>query len=310
MVSFAPPPQLDNQTTFAMASALRIALCILVSTTLDAQVLITEIMFDPVAGRGCEYVEIFNSSEAAVGLRNWRIVDATGKTQATLPRAASIGGGRYLVIAADSLIFQQFPWLVDSVNVLVLGRASLGLNATDDAVVLFDAARRTVDSLTYDADWHLPELDDPGGTSLERASLSAPSTSARNWSSCVARNGGTPGATNSIALGPHVADAEIDVDPPTVSPDADGYQDVTRISYRLPSRTARINMTVLDRHGRLIDRIVNNELSGPRGEVIWNGYDPNGMPLAPEIYIVRIEAFDPSGVGLVTAQTGIVVARR
>jgi hypothetical protein len=34
------------------------------------------------------------------------------------------------------------------------------------------------------------------------------------------------------------------------------------------------------------------------------------MPLAPEIYIIRLEAYDAGGVGLVAKQTGVVVARR
>lgn len=293
-----------------MHRALCLIVCAIVPVALRAQVIVSEIMYDPVTGRGSEYVELFNSGVAAVSLRNWKLHDATGKSITTLPRSESIEPGGYLVIAADSLLYMQFPLLLDSPSVLLLGRSSLGLNSSGDEVVLRDASGNTVDSVSYLPAWHRPDLDDDDGTSLERASASAPSTDGRSWSSSVARAGGTPGAANSIALEARVADAEIAVEPATVSPDADGFEDVTRISWRLPLRTARIMITLHDRQGRLIDRIVNNELAGPEGEVIWRGYDPHGMPLPPEIYVIAIEAFDPVGIALVAARTGIVVARR
>jgi hypothetical protein len=293
-----------------MLKALMLAACALAQTPLCAQILITEIMYDPVTDRGTEYVELHNPTAAPVSLRNWRIYDATGKAQALLPRSATIAAGGYLVIAADTLLLTQFPWLADSPSVKILGRSSLGLNSSGDEVVLRDASGRTIDSVPYLPLWHRPDLDDATGTSLERASMSAPSGDARTWSSSVGTNGGTPGAPNSIELEPRVADAEIAVEPGTISPDADGFQDVTRISYRLPTRTARVTISLHDRQGRLIDRIVNNEASGPEGEIIWRGYDPHGMPLPPEIYVLLIEAYDPVGIALTAARTGVVVARR
>lgn len=293
-----------------MNRALCLVACAFVPVAARAQILITEIMFDPAGGHGSEYVELYNPTSATISLRNWKLYDATGKAQATLARSSSIEPGAYLAIAADSLFFVQFPSLLDSPSVRILGRSSLGLNSSGDDVVLRDAAGATIDSVSYLPAWHRPDLDDADGTSLERASPSAPSTDARSWSSSVARSGGTPGAPNSIGLTPRVASAEIAVEPATISPDADGFQDVVRISWRLPLRTARVMITLHDRHGRLIDRIVNNEPSGPEGEVIWRGYDPRGMPLPPEIYVVGIEAYDPVGIALVAARTGVVVARR
>jgi hypothetical protein len=293
-----------------MTGALLLVLLLVAPASACAQILITEIMFDPVRDHGCEYLELFNPTTARISLGNWRIVDATAKAQATLPRICSIEPGAYLVVAADSLIFTQFPWLVDSPNVRVLGRASLGLNATGDHVELTDSRRVVIDSLTYDDAWHRPDLDDRSGTSLERASLSAPASDARNWTSSVGRSGGTPGAENSIALGPSVAAASISIEPRTVSPDADGIDDVARISYRLPARTARINFTLHDRQGRLLARIINDELAASSGEIVWDAYDASGMPLTPGIYILRIEAYDATGIGLIVASTGVVVARR
>ena len=293
-----------SQTLIATIAACAIA------SRLQAQVRITEIMFDPIKGLGCEYVELFNATSTAVSLRGWRIVDGSGKTQATLPRAAVVDAQAFVVLAADSLVLVQFPWLRDSSNVIVLNRSSLGLNASGDAVVVVDRAGVTVDSTWFDDDWHRPDLDARDGTSLERASLSAPSTSADNWSTSAGRNGGTPGAVNSIALPVRVSEAQITIDPLTVSPDGDGIDDVTRISYRLPARTARIMMTLHDRHGRLLERLVNNELVASAGEYIWNGYDRHGMPRAPGIYVVRIEAYDAGGTGIVSARSGVIVARR
>jgi hypothetical protein len=207
-----------------MHRILMLAVALLAPAPICAQLVVTEIMFDPVTTHGCEYVEVFNPTERSIALRDWRIVDATGKTQATIAKSISVAPHRYLVIAADTNIYRQFDELRDSTNVVVLGRSSLGLNADRDVLVLFDRDDAAVDSVAYTADLHRPDIDERRGTSLERISLTAASTDQRNWTSSAGRNGGTPARENSVAIEPRAITAELDVVPNTVSPDGDGPQ--------------------------------------------------------------------------------------
>ncbi len=284
-------------------------------TTTDTPTLpITEIMFDPVdiAGKTtAEYVEIHNPGESAVPIGNWRLIDETGTVRGTIPsNSPPVQPGAYVVVAADSSIYLRFPALRDSLNVVVIGRAGFSLNADGDEVVLRDAEGRSVDSVPYRAEWHWEELDDTKGISLERISRSASSIDGRNWSSSLERLGGTPGRRNSRMIPASNSQARLRIEPETLSPDGDGFQDFIRIGYRLPVSRSRITVTLYDRLGRRAARIANNEPAGAEGELIWNGEGENGRPLEPGIYVIRLEAYDQGGIGIASAQAAVVVARK
>jgi len=286
---------------------------LVVCTAVARDVVISEIMFDPIAVDGTtttEYIELYNPTDSAVSIDGWKVYDGTGKAQATLPSSApTIAPQGFMVIAGDSTLYLRFPWLRDSSNVVLIGKSGFSLNADGDDVVLRTPTGTTVDSVSYLDDWHWSELSDTKGVSLERISATAASNDDRNWSSSLAAAGGTPGAPNSRSIPVTVTDARLDILPATLSPDEDGFEDVVRISYRLPAATSRILVTVYDRIGRFVRRIADNEPSGPEGELIWDGYGQDARPLEPGIYIVRIEAYDDGGAGLMTAQRSVVIAR-
>jgi hypothetical protein len=281
---------------------------------LDTGVVINEIMFDPLpveGAPGAEYIELYNRNGIAIRIGGWRILDATRKPQGTIPAdAPPIPPKGYCAIASDSAIFRRFPSLAGSAAVIVLGVTSLGLNADGDDVVLRNNSGVTVDSLHYLDDWHRREIGETKGLALERISESGASTDRRNWSTSAGQGGGTPGSRNSVAIPPSEADARLAIEPATVSPDGDGFEDFTRIAYHLPARTARIVADVHDRWGRRVRRIASNEPASAAGELIWDGRDDDGIPLEPGIYLVTIEAYDDGGGGSSTARGTVVVAKK
>lgn len=293
-------------------------LCLLLlippSMRAEARIVITEIMFDPLpAGRksGAEYVELYNSGTLSANVVGWKLYDATGKAQATLPaHTPAIEPGGRLLLASDTTLFFRFPYLRDSSNVLTFNLSSFGLNADGDEIVLRDMDGRVIDSLAYASNWHRRDFGEMKGIALERISMTASSTDSRNWSSSAAPLGGTPAALNTVAIAPVAYRAELTVDPPTVSPDGDGYNDFSRVSYRLPSRNARITALVYDRHGRPVRHLASNEPAAAQGELIWDGRDDDGRPLAPGIFVVRVESYDDDGRKLLTARGTAIVARR
>ncbi|MEP7217739.1 MAG: lamin tail domain-containing protein, partial [Bacteroidota bacterium] len=275
---------------------------------------ITEIMFDPLpvnGAAGAEYIEVRNLEGEPIPIAGWTIHDGSSGTKGTIAATAPpIAPRGSVLFASDSSIYARFPFLRDSTNVIVVGVSSFSLNADGDDVVLRNAAGRTVDSVHYGAGWHRREIGDTKGIALERISIAGPSNDPRNWSSSPAPLGGTPGARNALEIPSSAVEARVSAEPPTVSPDGDGFQDFTRISYDLPSSSSRIVATAYDRYGRPVRRIANNELAPAFGELIWDGRDDAGRPLDPGIYIVRIEAYDDGGGGSFAAQATVIVARR
>jgi hypothetical protein len=278
-----------------------------ITYSVPGTVVISEIMFDPLTG-GAEYVELHNRSDHPLSLTGWKIYDATGKAQVTLKRG-SIAPHGYLLVASDSAIYRRFPYLADSTNIVLAGVSTLSLNSDKDIVTLRDAEGEMIDEVGYLDDWHRRELGEMKGIALERISMSGASNDSRNWSSSAAPLGGTPGARNSLELPVTVSDAILTTSSPTLSPDGDGHEDFTRLSYRLPTATSRIVVTAHDRYGRPVRRIANNEPAAASGEVIWDGRDDDGRPLEPGIYLVHLEAYH-DGSGLVSAKATIVIARR
>lgn len=289
-------------------------LLLILPATAPGQIVINEIMYDPLTfGRTttAEYVELYNRNAVPVKIAGWKIFDGTGTAQATLPVGSpQIAPQGYLVIASDTTIYLRFPDLRDSSNVVLIGKSSFSLNLDEDEVVLRTGNGVTVDSLHYDDNWQREDIGETKGIALERISATSASTDERNWSSSAASEGGTPGGRNSLEIPVSVIDAVVMVDPPVVSPDDDGFEDFTRISFRLPISTARIVATIYDRYGRSIRLLANNELAAAQGELIWDGRDDDGRPLSIGFYLVRVEAYDDGGGGLRVAQAMVVVARK
>jgi hypothetical protein len=246
-----------------------------------------------------------------VNLSGWSLHDGSGRDQDDFPSGTPwIAGSGYLLLASDSLIYGIFPALRDSSNVVLAGTTGFSLNLDGDDVVLRASDNATIDSIRYRPDWHRKGLDDTKGISLERISPGGPGNDSRNWSSSVNPAGGTPDGMNSVAIPVTVGQATLSVDPSTVSPDADGFEDFVRVSYHLPARSSRIVVTVYDRSGRHVRRLASNDLSGPEGELIWDGRDDEAAPLAPGIYVVWLEAYDEGGAGLMNARATVIVARK
>jgi hypothetical protein len=219
--------------------------------------------------------------------------------------------GELLVLAADSTLLQQFPALasMDPRLVVTLRGGRLSLNNDADAVVIHDALDVTIDSLLFSVTWHNPDLSDPGGRSLERISMLAPSNDPRNWNTSVDPSGGTPGMRNSISVASVPVASRLSCAPNPFSPDGDGLDDMVVIHYEMPLQTSIINLKIYDVRGRLIRRLASNEPGGPVGNIIWDGRDETGAVARIGMYIALLEAVNSSGA-IESAKGVLVLARR
>lgn len=156
-------------------------------------VLITEIYADPEPSYGlpnAEYIELYNTTNRTISLRNWTFSDNT--STATLPNKNLLPQS-YLILCSVSQI-QAYSVFGD-----VLGLSSWpSLNNTGETLTIKDELGNVVHTVTYSDSWYRDNLKKAGGFSLEMIDLTSPCSGAENWKASEASIGGTPGAENSV----------------------------------------------------------------------------------------------------------------
>lgn len=275
--------------------------------------IINEIMYTPFSGQA-EYVELYNRSGRVIDISDWKISDmrdASGKANEFVitRRLYFVQPEAYILVASDSSIMQQFNLASDSsrgIHLFIMNRSGLSLNNEGDDVVLSDLTGSIIDSLRYSPDWHNAQITDVTGRALERINPELPSTDRRNWSTSANPLGGTPGKQNSIHTVSVPSSASLSFSPNPFSPDGDGFEDFTVISYEVPTSAALVRIRIYDARGRLVRTLANSDPSGARGSLIWDGMNDNRDRVRMGIYIVLLEALDSNGV-TVHATKGVVV---
>jgi len=262
---------------------------------------INEIMFSPLSGQP-EWIEIYNRSENTINLQEWKISDADTTSLVTVAdKPFFIKSESFIVIAADSLVYELFP----DVPAVIILKTFPSLNNDFESVYLYDLNGQMIDVVRYDAAW-----GGVSGFSLERINPEISSQDSSNWSSCVDAARGTPGGKNSIFIQILPTGASMSIAPNPFSPDYDAHEDVTYISYKLPMKTAFMNIKIYDIRGRLVRFLCNTQATGAEGVVIWNGSDDDGHLCRIGIYIVYLEALNAAQGIIVTHKKTIVLAAK
>jgi len=172
---------------------------LLAAGRLHAQIILTEVMFDPAGNENYdEFLEIYNTSAIdTIDLQGWQIGDQSeidplvspDLNFALLPRhyAIILDAGYFANSGIyDSLI--QVEALILTINDAAFGNGGLS-NSISETVVLISSAGDTIARYTY-------SLGNPAGYSDEKIILSAEDTIA-NWGNSRRFNG-TPGSRNSL----------------------------------------------------------------------------------------------------------------
>ena len=132
----------------------------------------------------------------------------------------------------------------------------------------------------------------------------------KNWSTSVNHIGATPGEQNSIFTIKLQSQSNLTISPNPFSPDNDGFEDFTIISYILTQPIAQVKVKIYDSKGRLVKILDNNLASGSTGSIIFNGLDDDGNPLRIGIYIVYLEALNQNSGTVEAMKAALVVARK
>ena len=256
---------------------------------------INEIMFDPLT-TSCEWVELYNNSGKYINLNGWKAT--IGSSNVNLFNSCSfyLQPGAYLVLAADTTLYNRFGYLqgsTDSTRRVVLN-SGVGLSNSGAMIKVSDVVNNTIDSLLYSPNWHNSNISDTKGYSLERINVSLPSTQPTNWSSSADPLGGTPGKKNSIFTSNN-KETSLSISPNPFSPDGDGWEDFTIIKYKLKTNTAQVRVKIFDVKGRIVKTLLNNQFSGSESQMIFDGKDDSGEKLRIGIYVAFLEAIDDKG---------------
>jgi hypothetical protein len=253
---------------------------------------INEIMYEP-GSSNAEFVELYNTSGDSVLLNAWKLTSANKNNYFITDSVVTLPPRTYFVVCSDSVVLVKYPSLQKYIYKCILQSGSLGLLNSNSSIVLKDAYKKVVDSVYYRSAWHNPNFTNTKDRSLERINPLISSNDSRNWSSSANKNGATPGEVNSIFIGSVSSSSQLSISPNPFSPDNDGYEDFTSISFQTPFPITQVSIKIFDDKGRLMRELTNNETFGSSGTIIYDGRDKNGNPLRLGMYIVLFEAVNP-----------------
>jgi len=260
---------------------------------------INEIMYSPLSNQP-EWVEILNLSSLAINLDKWSVSDSDTGKRAIFGSNSNLAPNGFFVLAEDSTILDFFNPPIGSVS---FSKKLPSFNNDFDSVVLYDPSDVIMDRVNYSQDW-----GGDTGVSLEKINPNLASNDSTNWSSSVVILGGTPGEQNSIFTQTLPSDADLSISPNPFSPDNDGQEDFTIISYEVPVTTASVNIKIYDLRGRLVRFLANNQPSGSTNSIVWDGYDDNGRLSRIGIYVVFLQALNAEAGLLRTQKRTVVLA--
>jgi hypothetical protein len=260
---------------------------------------LNELMFNPVSG-GCDYVEFVNVGSKCIDLSDVWLTNRSpsgalnaGRQLSDKPLPCLPGSYWLLSESPDSVcVAGSFPRMPNALS--LTGFPSL----PDDlgTVALVTTSAEVIDEMAYSDKMQFELILNPEGVALEKIRPDAASEVGSNWVSANASvHYGTPGFKNSQyreiqykgVKGFYTSQA-------WMSPNNDGRNDRICIQYELPETCAG-SLRIFDLQGRLVRKLVNNEVLGISGSYSWDGMRDDETLASIGRYILIAEAFTPKG---------------
>lgn len=269
----------------------------------NQDIVINEILFDPASG-GSRFVEIINRSNKILDFENLFVADFSGSGGAVkIGRQRLFSPDEIIVLADDTAdIAQKFR----NVRPEKLIKIKLPTFAADEGNCSFFWSKNgkivLLDSFNFSKTMQnallLPDVE---GVSLERIRADLPTNSMSNWTSAASQDPfdrGTPTRPNSQSRSNPIFQQEefISLVSNRLSPDGDGRDDFLEIRFDLPQSGFAATFSIFDSDGRLVKRLVRQDLLGTSGTVRWDGdFEESGERVRPGIHVLMAEIFHPDG---------------
>lgn len=279
----------------------------------SCDVVINEVLFNAKTG-GADYIELYNRSSRMINARNLLIGIKEDGVVKNLCRLSDpgflIAPGDYLVLTEDMEKVRPFYQLKNE-KCFVNLTSIPSLDDKASTIVLLNDTFGRVDEFSYSETMHLPVLKNLDGISLERVNPDRLTQLVSNWHSAAESAGyGTPGYQNSQFLKDIMVNESVTLSDELFSPDNDGYKDVLQVSYKFNKADCRLQVTVFDAAGKLIKRLLNNELVGTSGAFTWDGTNDAGKLCGIGMYVVFIRAVFDDGTVTDYKKTCVLALKR
>ena len=275
----------------------------------QGDVIINEVLFEPFSG-GVEFVEIFNSSEKVIDIYHWTFnTNNEYNQQNRIESHLLIKPEQLLVFTSDpDRLLSDYPkGKIENFRVL---SSIPSFSNESDTVFLFDGQKRWIDKVFYHTDFHSPLIDQPAGVSLERINTQTDALNHNNWHSAAATIGfASPGYLNSSTRKNEHPQKYLQVEPVVLSPDQDGYQDFSRLTYSFDQPGKKGSMLILDARGRIVKKIFENQTLATSGTEIWQGENEQGLKVPHGYYILWLEVIDTNGTRELYKEKMVVTGR-
>lgn len=157
-------------------------------------VVISEIMSDPTPQIGLpnvEWIEIRNTTNAAINLQNWRVGDGGG-ISGVLPNFLLQPDSSAIICGTSAAAVMQQYGRTFSVT------SFPSLDNTGELIFLRNSSGAIVHAVEYNLSWFNNAVKSDGGWTLEMVDTKNPCGAATNWRASVDVKGGTPGIKNSV----------------------------------------------------------------------------------------------------------------
>jgi len=158
----------------------------------EYDIVINEIMADPTPVVGLpewEYVELYNTTEFGIDLKDWQI--QIGSTDNTFDGHVLPPHG-YLILCHQDAVREMREY-GDCV-----GFGSFSVGNTSSAMYLYSKEGRMISSVNFSNTWYHDADKKNGGWSVEQIDPLNPCAGASNWTASMDASGGTPGRLNSV----------------------------------------------------------------------------------------------------------------
>jgi hypothetical protein len=266
-----------------------------VTTPDSGDIIINEVLFHAESLHG-EFVELYNRSNKYFDLKDIYFRDLTYSDPSfpitTVRRI--FAPGEYVAVTEDSADVAS-RYFIPSYYSLIQAPDMPVFTDVGDTVRIYKDSTVLLDQLFYSEDWQFPLLNSTTGISLERLNPGRKTQDSSNWHSAAEYVRATPGYRNSQYSESNDNGNEIQVEPETFSPDEDGKDDNVNVHFHFSKPGYSATVQVFDAKGRLIRKLISNELIGNDGIFSWDGLTDKKEKAHIGIYVFFIEVFSLDG---------------
>ena len=263
---------------------------IIIEDPSENNIIINEVLFNPHTN-GSDFVEILNTTAHFFNLKKFTLsnldhnVVISDTTLLLKPNA-------YMGISEDIRFLKNHYLAPDS----SLIETNLPAMPNQDGVVILKSTKnKVIDSVYYSENYHFSLIADVKGISLERISTIEDSNNQDNWKSAAETVGfASPGYENSQSRKLNSI-GHVSVSPEVITPNNDGQNDFSQISFSLDSSSRTISIQVFNINGQLVKTITNNALISPNGFFTWDGTNDQGGILPTAHYVIVSEIIRSDG---------------